>query len=384
MKKKYKYILVENGIYINDRVNLVTLFFLLYYRTKSFFYFSRLSKSKWFNILPLPIIRAIRVMHFFLKRNTTPIRIIESDIYGHCLLTLRQGEYKVFNLKKKTVETYFPDISDPAFLGKVSKLIQINDMLIAPKIVDIDSSKKTIKEQYFNYYSLQSLKCKMKQEIKDVLYQLLKYRPPKKVKLQKYIDIKVRKIEEYLLNYESNMNINKIKKFTSSRLLELGKQIDSEELNLHFSHGDLWDGNVLVHGNNFIVIDWNTYGYRSPFFDTFYYVFIEFFKDKKVEKLSVIYANNRMKELIASIIERDDTFFSQRITDENIKHIITKYINIFIIELIYLKLDLENDRKCPNHLEETVTWVVRCEEFLKFCEINKCFERETLFNREAL
>lgn len=103
-KKNHDYILIGD-LFVNVSPNIVKLYYSLYKRAKSFTYFNRLAR------IPLPhyILRAIRTLQFtqefyrMRKRyyNKDGIPMITSQHYGDCLVKLRQGEYKIFKLKKR-------------------------------------------------------------------------------------------------------------------------------------------------------------------------------------------------------------------------------------------------------------------------------------------
>ncbi len=113
--REYTYILVDNFMYINSDKSILTILYSLFFYSKPFPYFERETNNVLFNkCVPLFIIRLIRIIQF-----CNMYRIIKkskSNLYnhkctvkynGHILLILRKGEYKIFNLRRKTVITLF-------------------------------------------------------------------------------------------------------------------------------------------------------------------------------------------------------------------------------------------------------------------------------------
>src|SRR5690625_3730510 len=113
--KNYNYILIENMFYINIEQSFIEIFLLFYGRTKPFSFFMRKTRLTLVNRLPNFLIRVFRVSQFtyefcrvkkdFKLRNSLPK--ITTKHFGQCLLKLRQGEVKVFNLKEQIVITEF-------------------------------------------------------------------------------------------------------------------------------------------------------------------------------------------------------------------------------------------------------------------------------------
>src|SRR5690625_852736 len=141
--RNYSYILIRNFLYINLDQRLMELFLILYFRTKPFSFFESKTALPILNYLPVFLIRIFRVLQFtyeFYKvkrdpelRNSFPK--ITTKYFGQCLLELRNGEVKVFNLKKQVVTTVFQYyISETKIKERISNFRQVTNL--APKLID--------------------------------------------------------------------------------------------------------------------------------------------------------------------------------------------------------------------------------------------------------
>lgn len=152
-----------------------------------------------------------------------------------------------------------------------------------------------------------------------------------------------------------------ITSFLNYSLREIAKDDRAKrDVSLVLSHGDLWEGNILVKGKQTCVIDWNTIGQRSFYYDFYFSIFMLASKMEnfdKVDNKSLTLLNN---ELDASVV-----LFSNLLERNNYNNLYVPrhfelYRYLFYIELITLKLQVTHHGQIENS-KEIITWIKRFE-----------------------
>ncbi len=134
------------------------------------------------------------------------------------------------------------------------------------------------------------------------------------------------------------------------------------EMKLVYSHGDLWEGNLLI--SKFkkpVIIDWETGGLRSLYFDFYYFMFMLASKKNsfgKVDKEEIKMLHRTLNYIIRE---------SQISNKNNLNIDIEIYRYLFYIELIKMKLE---EKKRDMNKQEVMTWIKRFKAFE--AEIIRC------------
>lgn len=279
--KNYTYMLIENGLFINIEQCPMELFLILNRKAMPFQIFERKTSMRLINCLPGFMVRVLRISQFTFKyykaKNNPDLKDslpkITSQHYGECLLKLRFGEFKVFNLKKEKVITVFPDcVPISNIQERLRSLRQVRK--VAPKLIEWKIEERYIVEKYINFkrssYDFYNIR-KFNLEVLPLLENIRVLAKPKTIDLQVYICNKINYLESkvsVVVNSCPRVKTDKIISFIAFLKNSL-KGLDSRKEDLILSHGDLWEGNILIKRNKFCIIDWDTLDYRSFYFDFF-------------------------------------------------------------------------------------------------------------------
>lgn len=382
--RKNCFILIENQLYINVEQGILKLYFFLLTMTKPFAIFERKSGSRILNLLPITIIRAIRVLQFTFKFYNTKkkfresgytISTVKTDYYGHCLLQLRQGEQKIFNLRDKVVITSFPRNGVPIEIDKViCNARNATHCSLAPRVINWNIGKQYIlEEEYINHrrpsYSFNNLE-KVYSETFPVLEKILFSTTPESVKFKTYTQERFYFIESLIKKHQLNnpdfastfqqaINFLDFIKF----MIENYKRV--EDIILVSSHGDFWEGNLLINNKYARVIDWSTLGKRSFYFDYYYFLFMLASNKSgfdKIDKEGIIQLADVLAESFDAYYEEIKTNSNFRSLDMTNLQNAEIYRYLFYLELIDLKLvEIKNSNEETKCMNEIMTWISRFE-----------------------
>ncbi|MEW9501065.1 phosphotransferase [Jeotgalibacillus marinus] len=375
--KIYKYILIDNSIYINTEQGVIDLFINLY-NMKPFSFFGRTTRSEVFNRLPAFIIRGLRVLQFiyeFHKKrlNGSSNRVITSHFFGGVMLELRQGGYKIFNLKKQEVMTVFP---------KQMPLLEIEERIrttreaarcsLAPKVIKWSVAERYLTEEYINLksplYSFDNRE-KLCSEVFPILENILLTTEPEVLPFETYTRDKVIHLELLINRLQSTTNetisnVEKVKGFISLLKMRLQEYSRQKEIVLTFSHGDFCEGNILIANQSSRVIDWNTLGSRSFYFD-FYHMMFKVGRYENMDQQEIARYREELEagvELFYTKLRENANFHSLHEVNELNSFAVYRYL--FYIELIILKLQFtgfSDDEK----ITRLMKWIRRIEVFEK-------------------
>jgi hypothetical protein len=380
------FVFVKDNVFLNKDENVLKLIFYLYFKTSPFSYFNRKSKYKILNRLPslMKIIRVFHVIVLFVvnKKNASSsystVETISTKIPGQLLLKLRQGEIKVFNLKKLQVITYFPpEISESVVLQRINTVKILSQSLLTPATYRISFKERIVVEEFINNkvceFSLNKFE-EFESNLLSLLADIAKITKPINTNLFEYLNNNLSFLNGILgelLNENNSKDAKKIHQF----ILHIKKQLEIEkktiDIKLVSCHGDLWEGNMLIHNNNnnkYSIIDWNTYGHRSQFFDFFYFLFMIASRNLHINGVE-----SKGIEDLAEII--DDLYFKSQKFLSNTNTNINLYLYIFYLELIKLKLPEQNEYTEGN-LSEVLTWINRFMCLEKFRGVKKIMNSE--------
>ncbi|WP_439311695.1 hypothetical protein [Virgibacillus sp. W0181] len=376
MVRKSYFILIENQLFVNVEQSILRLYLDLLTKTNPFTFFERKPRNRVLNLFPAIVLRAIRVLNFTVKfyerkkeykRNKSTILSIETNYYGNLLLQLRQGEQKIFNLKDKLVLTSFSKHTPPEDIETLICNIQKSTVCkLAPNIITWDKDEYYIVEEYINLkrpsYSINNLD-RVYSEVFPILENISFSTTPELVKIEKYTHEKLQCVKSLLREIQlkdsnSSYRYQEIEKFlcyTKSMI----KNNKVDEIALASSHGDFWEGNILIN-KSARVIDWNTYGKRSMYFDIYYFLFMLASIKGGFNKVN----NVEIKKLSGVVGGSFDLYYEKLKTNIDFKHTYNlqepkTYRYIFYIELIVLKLDEINSKKGKICIDEVMTWISR-------------------------
>ncbi|MCL7746082.1 hypothetical protein [Halalkalibacter alkaliphilus] len=385
--KKYYYIYVRDKVYINVEVSFLPLFFYLYFKTKPMGLFEKRFTWKISRLLPLFVVRVIRVFTFtftFYKKkrifkNTNSQKVITSTFCGHLLLNLRQGENKIFNFKAEQVITDFPVcISNHEVEKRINTIIVASTCKIKPNLLDWDVKKRCLIEEFINIksqsYSTNNIDVFYKDAL-PILKDLMFTKKPDVLNYNLYLNSKLNLLdtilEKRIINNEKYIEELKIiKRFYYEIRMKL-KEINKKDIVVVFSHGDLWEGNILSNKRYTFVIDWNTQGSRTAFFDFYFMMFMlanknshfKVYDNKWILSLDKVLENSFMKLLNEIKNKNNNTLNSDLIENLNDFDV---YRYLFYIELSILKLECR-EVNSDKQLKDVVAWVNR---FILFEDFN--------------
>ncbi len=379
-KQKYTYILVGN-IFVNLEQNIISLFILLFFKAKSFEEFNRLSRRR----IPVFLLRFVRILQFTHKFYNTKkqydkesrLPIISSNYYGNCLIELRQGEYKVFDFKKKLVTTTFPYyFSETSMKKKINNLKKAETCILAPRLIKWNVKERFLVEEYKNkkVYSYELIHLnRYIIRITPIIGEIISTTEPKYVNFYKYYFDEIKLI--YLLIDSKNKlynkyeidNLNNIKRFIDYSMKMFKNNFDIQnKITLVLSHGDLWEGNILIERNEISVIDWDTIGNRSFYFDIYFSIFMLIANKTHFDKVNyegLAHLNDELEESILLFYNNLHKVFKDKNSYyKSIPKQFEVYRHMFYIELITLILK-ENEKDPRKNLTEINTWIKRFQYF---------------------
>jgi len=322
-RNEYIYLFIDNflysSLYINLDHRLLSLMYFLFFQGKPFSFLERKTNSRVINCF-VPLVRLIRVLEFtylfyrkkylyFKSHNSFPT--ITTSQYGHCLIVVGQGEYKIVNFREKIVTTVFPDnFSINEIEEKISKLKEAQKCRLAPRIINWDIHRRCMEECYLNLKTSSFEFNKIQKVVFPILKDIILSKNHQKILLTEYIQNLIKSIEEIIeLNTSSDFrnNIKNILEFILFIKEEFNKHLSKEEIYLVFSHGDFWEGNILKSKTKTKVIDWNTLDMRSYFFDFYFIMFDKAIKEtngfnitKEINKTFNIFVCNYLKNYLNS------------------------------------------------------------------------------------
>lgn len=367
-KRCYEYVLIE-GIFVNLDQSIIMLYYNLYKRGRPFSNFDRPANIR----MPKFLVRAIRVFQFVLKfykkKNDfpqNPHSIKKSEHFGHCLIELRQGELKVLNFKKKLVKIIFPKHISIIEVEKRIKVIkEAEKCTLAPRVITWNIKKRYLIEEYVNmstcFYTLININCFIG-KISPVLGEVLLTTNHKCVDLKRYISNKTTDLHALMININGS---SIVKDFLDHSIKVLNEKVVKEEITLVFSHGDFWEGNILLNDKESKVIDWNTLGYRSLYYDFYYSIFMLASKNKpfnKIDQKSLTLLRNKIGTSCQLFYNNLHEIYKNKKYDAEIPKNFQVYRYLFYIELIMLKLEATHNHP-KNKVKEIITWINRFKHF---------------------
>ncbi|WP_270180187.1 RIO1 family regulatory kinase/ATPase domain-containing protein [Alkalihalobacillus sp. CinArs1] len=341
-KQTYTYLHVHGSLYINTNLRAFAVMGYLLFGAKSFYFLDRVNRSYFIDSL-VPIVRFARVVQltysFYRKKRAIPRTspLICTNIDGHCLIVLRQGEYKVINFKDKKVITMFPDKLEVADVEKrVNNLIQAQACELAPKILSWDLDQRYVIEYYINYRVPSYQKIRQKEfcsEVYPVLFKIVSSKTPKTIPLNEYFYHLIDDVHE-LSKAFSSCNEKQAERIVSfvTRLVAQAERLSNKEISLVYSHGDLSDFNILRNKNKTKIIDWSTFGRRSCYFDLYFFLFVRILRSEEVNR-------ERLSSEIEEAVENYQLYLKTRVDGIGIApdHTTNRYL--FYLEFFKLRLE---------------------------------------------
>lgn len=347
-ERSYTYLFIRKSFYINLDFSIIYFIYYFYFKAKPFKFLESKTRSKLINFFQ-PLVRLIRVFQFtylfyqqkhLYYQDKDSYKTVTSNYYGHCLITLRLGEYKIINFTTKDVTTVFPKGIPTSEIEKnIDKLIESQKCSLAPKIVNWDLNTRYIKESYINlkpsYLELNDIN-RLVDETFPILEKINLSTNLESVSLRQYSEKLINNIngliERHLHepNFKNKNTDSIIGEFVSIIKKKLENYAPNLEILLAFSHGDFWEGNVLKKNKKYYVIDWNTLDVRSCHYDLYFMLF-----RKAYESM-----NNESNIIVSNIDKANKSY--QMYLNSKLKMDLLNHLDIyrylFYLEYIYLKL----------------------------------------------
>jgi thiamine kinase-like enzyme len=378
---EYTYLFIDNSLYLNLNQRFLSLMYYLFFKSKSFNFLEKKTKSKLFNSF-IHLVRIIRVLeiaylyyrkkHMY-KKSKDSFPTITTIFYGHCLIVLRLGEYKIINYRKKDVTTVYPsNLSINEIEKEILKFIDSQKCNLAPRIIKWDINRRYIKEYYINLRKPSFYFGKLHNfylEIFPILKNIMLSTSPQVILVSQYAQNLFNSIDKYIetnsnkSSYSGN-NTNIVLEFISFIKGEIGNSSSKNEILLVLSHGDLSEGNVLKSKRKSSVIDWNTLDVRSCYFDFYYILFDIAFKTKEAERTNIPKEMGKAFKYFQLYLIENTHFDSELKTD--IINQIDTYRYLFYLEFILLRLQ-EYSKRDQSDWNFLMNWI----NIFKFHENNK-------------
>lgn len=288
-------------------------------------------------------------------------------------MILKNKEYKIFNLTSQKVLTIIPeDTPSKEVEDRFMVLSKATQCKIDPRIIAWNLKERTILEYYVNLrrpsYEITDVN-EFCEEIVTILESIVFTAIPKTISSTDYLESKFQELDFMLKKIQTNYSLVDIKIILNykSKVLKRLKEllIHQKNILIVFSHGDLWEGNILRGRYKTRIIDWTTFGERSFFFDYYFLLFMIASKNNNFDKL-----DEEGFKLSQKIDSCDDALLNKLNQNENIsnekvmKHLssLEFYRNLFYLETIILKLN-DIQLKDEKAIGEVLTWIKRFELF---------------------
>jgi thiamine kinase-like enzyme len=375
------YIYLRNNFYISLDLNVPTVFLSLLKGAKPFDFLELPTSFKVVNVFGSPVIRMIRASQYTLmfykkkkslSNNPISTNLANKEYKGEYLIKLREGEFKIINLKEETVFTYFPfSIELPEIESRMSKIMKASTCKLAPKLVSWNIKGKYYVEEYINSkrpkYHFSEVN-RLSSEVFSIIQDIMGVEETKIYNTYDYILEIYHRIDEALTFLSKDKKLKneilEIYLFIKTIRFRLLDFEGPENLYMTLSHGDLWTGNMLMQKTRNRVIDWNTLDIRSCYFDFYYFMFMLASQSGHFDKVDgkgiTTLANtiNFYLTTFDSIVKKE--VFSSSNSSEDV-HIHNIYRYVFYLELIKLKITAGNMNK--NSVREVLTWIKRFKYF---------------------
>ncbi|PYZ96962.1 hypothetical protein CR205_14915 [Alteribacter lacisalsi] len=370
----YKFIFVNNSLFINTDINILKLFYYLFRFGRPFEFLTRNTRFKTLNCFP-NIVRSIRILEFVMcygkmrisyKSGKTKEHIIKKSNHGHCLISLRTGEFKIFNFSDSIVTTLFPTHTPPSDIESAVKKIHLSSRCArAPKLINHCIQSGIIKEEYINLnrpsYTLGD-KTKFVKQVIPLLERIAQIDLPTKIsarnyrlQLKKTISTALKYVEEERI-YNQNQ-IDKLKTCFNKIYESLESVASNQVIVMGYSHGDLWNGNLLGTDDNLYAIDWTTLDKRSFYFDLFFILFSQASRSNKQNIIPDLISKMNYSISHYPIYKTDSP-----IENNQPSNVFSNYRYFFYMELLTLKLS-ESPNNTTNHIKELLRWINMFEDF---------------------
>ncbi|MCP3030060.1 phosphotransferase [Halobacillus sp. A1] len=339
----HQYLYIGDSLYINSTKNLISVLIDLYFKALPFSFIERKTRSGKLNnsLLLIRLIRVFQLTYKFhkLKRKVrvgTSSKLLYCKAEGDFLLKTRNKGIKIFNIRNKKATTLFaPLLSSEDIENRINTLKQSEKCSLAPALINTALTNRYYTETYVNCRRTNRedlIEAGLEQHAFSVILDVLRSTPPSKIDLFYYRSILKQEFESLLDNEVlRKQDLTNIKEFVTCNFNKLKSfnQINKYII-LGFSHGDLWEGNILQESGKSYVIDWETLGYRSCYFD--YYFFM-------------IDTTRNQNQLKAQIEKSYFTFFTKKLKEfegfnslETSTNCASLYKYLFFTEWVILKL----------------------------------------------
>lgn len=371
------YICLSNNFYINSDQKFPNVFFALFKGGKPFEFLESPTSLQVVNALGSSVIRVIRASQYTimfyqkkknLSKNCNYNCLPNTEYKGEYLIKLREGEYKIINLKEKKVFTHFPlSLELYEIENRLSKIVKASTCKLAPKLIFWDIKGRYYVEEYINSnrpkYHFSEVN-KLSSEVFPIIREIMGIEKPIICNSRVYIQELNNRIEEALriLSKDKKIKvfINEINLFIETVKFRMQNVEIPKSLIKACSHGDLWTGNILTKETINRVIDWNTLDTRSCYFDFYYFMFMLASQSAHFDKVDEK-GITRLAKTLDSYITTFDTIVKKEVfsfgfsSEDILIHNLYRYT--FYLELITLKITAGNMNN--SSVREVCTWIKR-------------------------
>ena len=289
--KYYKYVKIEQGLYLCLHQNLAILPWLIYLKGKSL----RLS--------PKNLTEAFKSVRRFLgwgKRLTryglyfwNANAALKLPLYGHLCLEVHRG-YKIFDLHRQTVTKIFkPEVDISTVMMEIERAKTVGFYDFAPRIRRWNLEERWYEEDYVNgkpitaYTNGYPVTSSDSTNFLKTYYQylapciedLILSQPLKQISVAEYVGRLIDNISK--MTYKHELDIDKIL-YISRFVGSIARRLNSHgncQVHMVLSHGDFGNNHVIRDNKGVKIIDWEYASHRTILFDL-YSCFLEqlFFK----------------------------------------------------------------------------------------------------------
>lgn len=223
----------------------------------------------------------------------------ENEFCGtEVIISSGHSEYKVFDIKKELVLTYYNDQNKLSLVAQNKN--KFRDYFNVTKTTDLNVDKHILIEQFIK-------QCPFEKE-KALIYVIKQYKQYVKsqaVNCSTITDLYCQQFKE---------------RFGDSSLLKEVKQYPSV-----FSHGDLWSSNIMFDGKVYYITDFEAAEHKYILFDFFMYIFSEY-----VVYNDIVFIDNyfigRYDNILSDVMESAEAEFTPNSRGS--------YILAFLVEIV--------------------------------------------------
>jgi len=286
----YRYVRIR-GWYFSLQRNPTVLGALLYWRGKPFG-FHRAGLGVRPSLQRIAFVTGKLLYHRF-----NPPRgevLLDLPVHGHLCCEVHRG-YKVFDLARGVVTKVFsPEVTPEVVRQEIERARIAGRFCFAPSLLRCQPEESWYEEEYVNGYHLDGSSWSgflraLEEDLLPVLTAMIVGSEPRPVDLSGYCGQRMDLLrhEESRLHAEGlePSEIAQVRGFIEEAAREVCA-MGGRTVPLVFSHGDFSPKHVLITNRGHMVVDWETFGYRSVLFDLYNAFFQQIWLGREVPGIS--------------------------------------------------------------------------------------------------